>query len=261
MKGIEKLEQLATRYDILDTEAWVDLAVEELKPEGANASRALAKLIQELLACRNPKLLDVFMAVEHLEPTPELIKAVRSVAKAPGEAPQPTFGRFDSEISGGGKVGWTEQTAQRIKHNANLELERLQAGEKKRKWWQFWRVASIESKQIGEKRRFRVDRTNPYGQVKKVWSQFDEIRDDASLRENAIQWHRDFVAAMPKLKFGSDEERGHTWAMLGTLIFYFLNPQKSIIAGQCPEAAHCYEQCLKYTPNRDDIQRPLEQVR
>lgn len=122
-------------------------------------------------------------------------------------------------------------------------------------------IASIERAQIGEERWLQVDRSNPYDQVKRVWSQFREIRDDPSLREGAIQWHRDFVAAMPELSFGSDEQRGDTWAMLGTLIFYFLNPEETMIYGQCPEAAYCYEQCLKYTPDRIDVQHYLKAVR
>jgi len=122
-------------------------------------------------------------------------------------------------------------------------------------------IASIKRTQTSEEQRLQIDRNNPYDQIKRVWSQFDEIKYDKSLRDHAIQWHRDFVAALPELNLGSDEERGHTWAMLGTLIFYFLNPQKATITGKCPEAGHCYEQCLKYTPDRDDIRGYLEKVR
>jgi hypothetical protein len=122
-------------------------------------------------------------------------------------------------------------------------------------------IASIERAQMGECDWLRLDRENPVGLAKRVWSQFDQIREDATLRERSIQWHREFVAAMPELKFRSDQERGDVWGMLGTLIYYFLNPDRSDIYGSCPEAEHCYEQCLKYTPDRHDIKFNLQALR
>jgi len=121
-------------------------------------------------------------------------------------------------------------------------------------------IGRIERKKIGEKW-LEVDRRDPLGQVKRVWSQFDEIRANDSLREKAIAWHRDFVAAMPSLPFPSDRERGDVWAMLGTLIYYFKNPETSSIYKECEEAAYCYEQCLRYTPERYDIQSHLKSVK
>jgi len=122
-------------------------------------------------------------------------------------------------------------------------------------------IANIERAQIGERDWLRLDREDPVGQAKRVWPQFDKIREDSELRERAIQWHREFVAAMPELKFRSDQERGDVWGMLGTLIYYFLNPDRSDIYGGCPEAEHCYEQCLKYTPDRHDIKFNLQALR
>jgi len=122
-------------------------------------------------------------------------------------------------------------------------------------------IASIERAQIGEHEWLRLDKENPVGQAKRVWSQFDQIREDVKLRERAIQWHGEFVAAMPDLKFSSDQERGDVWGMLGTLIYYFLNPDRGGIYGSCPEAEHCYEQCLKLTPDRHDIKFNLQALR
>jgi hypothetical protein len=122
-------------------------------------------------------------------------------------------------------------------------------------------IASIERAQLGEERWLQVDRVNPHGQLRRVWSQFDQIRKDPSVREGAIQWYREFVAAMPELSFGSDDERGVAWGMLGTLIYYFLHPQETSIFEKCPEAAYCYERCLEYTPDRVDIRAYLETVR
>lgn len=48
--------------------------------------------------------------------------------------------------------------------------------------------------------------------------------------------------------------------MLGTLIYYYLNPNKSTIDSLCPEAAYCYAHCLRYTPDRNDIAEYLAQV-
>lgn len=121
-------------------------------------------------------------------------------------------------------------------------------------------IGKIERKEAGKKW-LEVDRSDPFGQVKRVWSQFDEIKADDSLREKAIAWHREFVAAMPSLKFSSDRERGDAWGMLGTLIYYFTNPEASDFYKECEEAAYCYEQCLRRTPERDDIRRHLDSVK
>jgi len=127
MKGIQTLEELCSRYDILDTDPWVERAVQDLKPEGAKASRALAELLVEFLECRTPKLLDVLGAAIEMEPTRELIEAVHSIAAASSMAHQPVRSRFSPEISDGDQVGWTEYTAERIKSNANVVLERLKS--------------------------------------------------------------------------------------------------------------------------------------
>ena len=124
-KGIQTLEELCTEMGILDPMAYVNRAVEELKPHGADASRALAELIGELLDCRSPKITLVLMAAEQLHPTPELIEAVRSVKSARGLVRQPTRGRFSPEIAGRGQVGWTDGTEDRIRRFAAQVLEKL----------------------------------------------------------------------------------------------------------------------------------------
>jgi hypothetical protein len=111
-----------------------------------------------------------------------------------------------------------------------------------------------------------VDRRNPYGQVRHVWdrfagTRFREIREDASLKEDAIEWHREFVTVMPGLQFQSDEKRGDMWGMLGILIYYFKNPNDTFFSEECEEAAYCFEQCLKYTPKREDIKANLRMVK
>jgi HEAT repeat protein len=124
-RGIHTLEELYTEIGILDEMAYVSRAVEELQPHGADASRALAELIEELLECRNPKLTLALVAAKRLQPTPELIEAVRSVQSARPLAPQPIGARFSPEIAGGGQVGWTDGTADGIRLTATQVLEKL----------------------------------------------------------------------------------------------------------------------------------------
>jgi hypothetical protein len=69
MKGIKLLEGLCNRHDITDAKEWIDQAIDELKPEGLSASLELAKLIKELLDCRNPNLPYVLIVALDLEPT------------------------------------------------------------------------------------------------------------------------------------------------------------------------------------------------
>jgi len=125
MKGIRTLEELCTKIGILFPSEYIDRAVGELKPEGADGSRALAKLIGELLDCRSPKLSLVLKVAEQLEPTIELIEAVRSVNATSSLAPQPAYSRFIPEIIGGGKIGWTDGTTNNIKYIAAQVLEKL----------------------------------------------------------------------------------------------------------------------------------------
>lgn len=116
-------------------------------------------------------------------------------------------------------------------------------------------IAKIERKQIGETEWLKVDKNDPYSQVKRIWEFIEEICDDPLLLETAIAWHTEFVKAMPELPFASEKERGHTWLMLGSLIIYFRNPTIREITAEaitnCKEAEYCFEQCLKYLPKQD----------
>jgi len=126
MKGIQTLEELCRiNYSIFDTQNWIDRAVEELKPYSEDGSRALAKLIKELLNCRSPEIPCVLMVAKQLESTPELIEAVRSITIASSLVIQPAYSRFAPEIIGGGKIGWTDGTASHIKNYASAVLEKL----------------------------------------------------------------------------------------------------------------------------------------
>lgn len=123
-------------------------------------------------------------------------------------------------------------------------------------------IAEIEQAHIGIEQLFKIERDNPVGQVERFWSLQEDFRRDPAKRERFMQWHAEFVAAMPGLKFDSDATRGRIWGMLGVMIYYMINPNASYFHTKCPEAAYCFEQCLKYTPDRvTDIGSHLERVR
>jgi hypothetical protein len=121
-----------------------------------------------------------------------------------------------------------------------------------------WAIAQIERRQIGEDRLFAVDHAEPARQVDRLWALQRNLRQDAA--DRFIQWHQEFVTAMPDLAFDSDATRGRVWGMLGIMIYYLRNPKTSVITLGCPEAAYCFEQCLQSTPGRDDIRGYLKRT-
>jgi len=122
-------------------------------------------------------------------------------------------------------------------------------------------ISTIERATIGEERWLQVDREKPFEQVCRVFDMLKEMRSNAALGERAKQWHREFVAAMPQMKFKSESEKGQAWELLGTIIYYILNPGKQSLDVKCPEAAYCYEQCLKLRPDKRYIRDSLERIR
>lgn len=100
---------------------------------------------------------------------------------------------------------------------------------------------------------FSLDRTNPYGQVKKMWDETRQIVRDEAAREKAIAWYRGFVSAMPDLSFQSDFERAHTWFCLGVIAFRLLHPEPNglnalQVDGPCEDAALCLRKCVEILP-------------
>jgi hypothetical protein len=124
-EGIQTLVELCTESGILYEQEYVERASAALEPEGEAASHAVAQLISELLGCRSPKLQLVLQVAQHLKPAPSLVDAVLAVKAADELVPAPTRGRFTPEIVGGGKVGWTSGTTQRIREAAARTLEKL----------------------------------------------------------------------------------------------------------------------------------------
>ena len=99
-------------------------AVGQLKAEGTDGSRALARLIGELLHSRSSEITWALLAAAEVQPAPELLQAVNAVAGA-----QPLReggeGQFTPEIFGGGRVGWTDGTHERVKKFASRALQAL----------------------------------------------------------------------------------------------------------------------------------------
>lgn len=116
-------------------------------------------------------------------------------------------------------------------------------------------ISKIERKQIGETEWLKVDTSDPYAQVKRVWDFSEEICNEPHLLEKAIIWHKQFVKAMPDLHFASDKERGHTWVMLGSLAIFFrtkkVEKATAEALNECEEAKYCFKQCLRYLSNQD----------
>jgi hypothetical protein len=99
-------------------------AVEELKREGPEGAKALAALVDELLAARCAEILDVLAAASLLSPQPDLIASVQRIMSASAViVGQP--GRFPPVIIGGDSIGWDDGTAARIREQASEVLTTL----------------------------------------------------------------------------------------------------------------------------------------
>lgn len=123
-KGITTIIEVCSRNDLLDN-SLINSGIKELKQEGADGARALAELIGEMLSCRSAQIRVALWAASELKAVPELISALQEVASASSLTPQPMQCRFTPEIIGGGRVGWTDRTAQDVKEGAKNVLREL----------------------------------------------------------------------------------------------------------------------------------------
>jgi len=135
-KGIQTLMELFTTRGILYPSEYVKRAIKELKKEGTSGSKALADLINELLACRSEDIKSALIVAQEVPSVPKLVEAVRSVASAPETAIAPVDCPFTPEIIGEGKVGWTTGTHKEIRKLSRTTLDVLsgknEGGAKKR---------------------------------------------------------------------------------------------------------------------------------
>lgn len=101
-------------------------AVEALKQEGPTGAQGLALMIDELLAARCIEILDALAAAGRLSPQQELVGAIRRVTSAMPVITSPTLHtRFPPVIVGGGRIGWDDSSARRIKEQAAAALKEL----------------------------------------------------------------------------------------------------------------------------------------
>ncbi len=115
MKGIDLLIEICTRDDLLDTSSMWNQAVDDLKGHGEEGSRALASLLNEMLRCRSDGIGPAIAMAKRLPSTPELIAALEAIQSATPLTRAVPGARFRPEIAGGGKIGWTDGEAARVK--------------------------------------------------------------------------------------------------------------------------------------------------
>jgi hypothetical protein len=106
-----------TEYRAVSTQP----AIDQLRAEGPSGSDRLAPLIQEFVESRSEGVIYALQVARHLEMTPALENAVSGVIAA-SPVTSGVQGRFSPEISGGGQIGWTDQTHSRAVELANEAL-------------------------------------------------------------------------------------------------------------------------------------------
>jgi len=125
MKGIDLLVEIATRDDLMETQSMWNRAVEDLVSHGTEGSNALARLLEEMLACRADAIGPVIAVAKKVGFTVELVAALESIEKATPLAASRPGARFRPQIAGGGKIGWTDGEAKRIRELAAAALKAL----------------------------------------------------------------------------------------------------------------------------------------
>jgi hypothetical protein len=115
-----------------------------------------------------------------------------------------------------------------------------------------WAISEIEREFRGSSW-LKVDRENPFDQVKMISNQLENICKDEAQRQAAISWWREFTDAIPEmsfsgLRFDPTDARGRTWAMAGGIIYALLNNNDYPPSRPCEEARRCYEEALRCDP-------------
>jgi len=102
----------------------VDLApgIAQLQREGPRGTDRLAPLLRDLYLSRSPGIVYALNVATHLERTAALIDVLSRIA-ASGPTTPSSAGTFPPEISGDGRIGWTDATHARV-----IELSRRALG-------------------------------------------------------------------------------------------------------------------------------------
>ena len=126
-KGIEDLVKLWAPGNMFrPTSKEIKKIADEFNRDGEAGSKALADTMRDLLACRSPNISYAIRVAEHVNPTTELIESVRAVVEAPALITAPNDLRFEPEIIGSGKIGWTDGTHGSIVNLAQGSLSSLE---------------------------------------------------------------------------------------------------------------------------------------
>jgi len=121
-RGVATIIEVCSRNDLLG-DSLLNQGISELKNEGTQGAQALAGLIHELLAARSPEIGNALWAASKLAPVPELVAVVQDVLSAQPLTQKQSVTRFAPEIVGGGRIGWTDGTASRVKDVARDALK------------------------------------------------------------------------------------------------------------------------------------------
>lgn len=127
MKGIDILTEICTRDDLMSTQSMWDKAVADLKQHGEEGSRALARLLNEMLQCRADSIGTVIVATREVKPVPEIVSALEGIVSASAITPAFYGARFRPQIEGGGQSGWTDGKARDVKEMAEEALKVIKA--------------------------------------------------------------------------------------------------------------------------------------
>jgi hypothetical protein len=129
-RGIHAIEdriRIAGR-DLLGTatDEGIRRANHELQAGHLIASLTVARLIESMFRSRSRVILLAIQACRGIFASPDLINLLKDISVASETAPAPATSRFQPELVGSGRVGWTSQTALTVRSQASEVLNSLQ---------------------------------------------------------------------------------------------------------------------------------------
>jgi hypothetical protein len=126
--GWEEMPELVnlSKSDTLQKGEVVSHLVAALKGRGAMGSKLVAAFVRRLLICRSADIIWFLGIAAKMDPSPELVSALRSVSESSATRPG-SAGWFTPEIVGAGKIGWTEGTHSKVTEMARKALAGLES--------------------------------------------------------------------------------------------------------------------------------------
>jgi hypothetical protein len=124
-KGIDLLVEICTRKDLMDTSAMWSQAESDLQQAGEEGSQDLATLLEEMRRCRSDGIGPAIAMSKRVVSTPELVASLEAIRSTDPVTFAVGNERFRPQIEGGGRIGWTDAEATRVKDLAKEALEVL----------------------------------------------------------------------------------------------------------------------------------------